>query len=133
MSTTTNVQQVKLNIMTQSQYNSITPTATELYVVTDANPITSTDIADALGYIPYSNANPSGYQANVIETILVNGTTIVPTGKTVDITVGSSGTVGNGDMVIQRNGTAIGTFTANQTDASTVNIALTQVVWRTYS
>lgn len=36
MSTTTNVKQVKMNIMTQAQYSSITPSATELYMVTDA-------------------------------------------------------------------------------------------------
>ena len=95
--------------------------------------VTSSDVTGALGYTPYSNANPSGYQANIIETIKVNGTAITPTSKTVDITVGSSGTVGNGDMVIQQNGTAVGTFTANQTDASTVNLSTTQVVWRKYS
>ncbi len=86
--------------------------------------ITSSDVTNALGYTPYSNANPSGYQANVIETITINGTAITPTGKTVDITVDSPGTVGNGDMVIQRNSTAVGTFTANQTTASTINISV---------
>lgn len=35
MTTTTNVAQVKLNIMTNSQYNSETKNANELYVVTD--------------------------------------------------------------------------------------------------
>lgn len=37
MTTTTNVQQVKLNIMTQSQYDSATKNPTELYMVTDAS------------------------------------------------------------------------------------------------
>ena len=36
MTTTTNVPQVKMNIMTQSQYNSATKNPTELYMVTDA-------------------------------------------------------------------------------------------------
>ena len=36
MATTTNVKQVKLNIMTQSQYNSATKNANELYMLTDA-------------------------------------------------------------------------------------------------
>lgn len=36
MSTTTNVQQVKLNVMTQSQYNTTTKSPTELYMITDA-------------------------------------------------------------------------------------------------
>ena len=49
--------------------------------------ITSTDVTTALGYIPYSNANPNGYQANVIEAIKRNGTTLTITNKTVDISV----------------------------------------------
>jgi hypothetical protein len=36
MTTTTNVKQVKLNVMTQNQYNSATKNANELYMVTDA-------------------------------------------------------------------------------------------------
>lgn len=36
MTTTTNVSQVKLNIMTQAQYNSATKNTNELYMVTDA-------------------------------------------------------------------------------------------------
>lgn len=36
MTTTTNVAQVKLNVMTQSQYNSATKNPTELYMITDA-------------------------------------------------------------------------------------------------
>ena len=35
MTITTNVAQVKLNIMTESQYNSATKNANELYMVTD--------------------------------------------------------------------------------------------------
>lgn len=37
MTTTTNVEQVKLNIMTSSQFESATKNADELYMVTDAN------------------------------------------------------------------------------------------------
>lgn len=40
MTTTTNVSQVKLNVMTQAQYDAITPDATELYMITDASVIT---------------------------------------------------------------------------------------------
>lgn len=36
MPTTTNVEQVKLNIMTRAQYDAITPNANELYMVSDA-------------------------------------------------------------------------------------------------
>lgn len=36
MTTTTNVKQTKINIMTQSQYNSATKNTNELYMITDA-------------------------------------------------------------------------------------------------
>ena len=86
--------------------------------------ISSSDVTTALGYTPYSSANPSGYQANVIETVKVNGTALTPTSKAIDITIPAAQTVGDGNMVIQRNGTAVGTFTANQTTAKTVNISV---------
>lgn len=38
--TTTNAKQVKMNIMTQAQYDAITPSPTELYTLTDADVIT---------------------------------------------------------------------------------------------
>ena len=38
MSTTTNVAQVKLNVMTQAQYDVATKSPTELYMITDAQP-----------------------------------------------------------------------------------------------
>lgn len=49
--------------------------------------ITSSDVTTALGYTPYSDANPSGYQANIIETIKVNNTALTPSSKTVNISV----------------------------------------------
>jgi len=49
--------------------------------------ITSSDVTTALGFTPYNSTNPSGYQANVIETIKVNGTAQTVTSKAVDITV----------------------------------------------
>ena len=49
--------------------------------------ITSSDVTTALGYTPYNSSNPSGYQANVIETIEVNNTALIPTSKTVNITI----------------------------------------------
>ena len=56
MSTTTNVQQVKLNIMTQSQYNSATKSATELYMITDALTGTVTSVNNTS---PDANGNVS--------------------------------------------------------------------------
>ena len=50
--------------------------------------ITSSDVTTALGYTPYNSSNPSGYQANVIETVKVNNTVLTPdSSKAVDITV----------------------------------------------
>ena len=45
MTTTTNVTQVKLNVMNQSQYDSATKNPTELYMVTDAQ-LSYTDLTD---------------------------------------------------------------------------------------
>ena len=49
--------------------------------------ITGSDVTTALGYTPYNATNPSGYQANVIETIKVNNTAQTVTSKAVNITV----------------------------------------------
>ena len=50
--------------------------------------ITSSDVTDALGYTPYNSSNPSGYQANVIEAVKVNGSALTPdANKAVDVTV----------------------------------------------
>ena len=49
--------------------------------------ITSSDVTTALGYTPYSSANPSGYQANVIEGINVNSSAVTPVNKVVSITI----------------------------------------------
>lgn len=56
-------------------------------LVTAGTNLNSSDITTALGYMPYNSTNPSGYQANVIETVKVNGTALTPSSKAVDITV----------------------------------------------
>lgn len=66
MSTETNVQQVKVNLMTQDMYNSATKNVNEFYVITDNDYLeTAADIAEALGYVPYSASNPNGYISGV--------------------------------------------------------------------
>lgn len=55
--------------------------------------ITSSDVTTALGYTPYNSANPSGYQANVIETVKVNGTALTPLSKAIDISVPTETTI----------------------------------------
>lgn len=52
MATTTTVSDLKINKMTSAQYATITPSATELYFITDDSGITSSDVTDALGYTP---------------------------------------------------------------------------------
>jgi len=44
--TTTNVEQLKINVMTQQQYNTATKSATELYLVTDAKVDYATDVTN---------------------------------------------------------------------------------------
>ena len=46
MTTTTNVAQVKLNIMTQQQYDSATKNSSELYMITDAKVDYATDVTN---------------------------------------------------------------------------------------
>ena len=60
---------------------------------------------------------PSNAQANVIETIKVNGTALTPSSKAVNITVP---TVGNGTITITQNGSTKGTFTTNQSGNTTI-------------
>lgn len=49
--------------------------------------LTQSDVTTALGYTPYNSSNPNGYQANVIETVKVNGVAQTISSKAVDITV----------------------------------------------
>ena len=86
--------------------------------------ISSSDVTTALGYTPYNNTNPSGYQANVLETVKVNGTAQTPTNKTIDITIPAAPTVGSANLTIQKNGSGVATFSANSTVAVTANISV---------
>lgn len=49
--------------------------------------ITSTMITNSLGYTPYDSTNPSGYQANILEGVQVNGTDLTITNKKVNVVV----------------------------------------------
>ena len=51
-------------------------------------------------------------------TALANGTIAV------DTTIAAKTDIGNGALTVQRNGFAVGTFTANQTSANTINISV---------
>lgn len=57
--------------------------------------ISSTDVTNALGYTPYSNANPSGYQTNVLEGVQLNGSDLtIDVNKKVNIPVADNNTFG---------------------------------------
>ncbi len=137
--------------------------------------ITSSMVTSALGYTPYNSSNPSGYQANVIESVKVNGTALTITSKAVDVpvptkvsdltndsgyitgisstmvvsalgytpvnpsslaTVATTGsyndlsnkptipTVNNATLTIKRNGTSVGTFTANASTDKAIDISV---------
>ena len=91
MTTTTNVQQVKVNKVTQAQYDSMTKNDNEFYVIVDKeylDGITSADVTAALGYTPisavtsnmitsalgFTPANASGVQTVQDMTTLSSGT-----------------------------------------------------------
>ena len=60
-------------------------------LVTAGADLASTDVTNALGYTPYNNSNPSGYQANVLEGVQIDGTNLtIDVNKKVNIPVASS-------------------------------------------
>ena len=60
-------------------------------LVTAGADLASTDVTNALGYTPYNNSNPSGYQANVLEGVQINGTDLtIDVNKKVNIVLGSA-------------------------------------------
>lgn len=54
-----NINNLIINKMTQAQYDTITPASDELYFITDGV-IQSSDVINALGYIPANNTNIDG-------------------------------------------------------------------------
>lgn len=72
--TDTTVNNLIINTMTQAQYNQITPSDTELYLVTDST-ITSSEVTNALGYTPTSPANVDG-QWNYTFTVIHSATAL---------------------------------------------------------
>ena len=64
-------------------------------LVTAGADLASTDVTNALGYTPYNNSNPSGYQANVLEGVQVDGTDLtIDVNKKVNIPVAYQTTKG---------------------------------------
>ena len=104
--------------------------------------ITSSDVTNALGYTPYNSANPNGYTSNVGTVTSVNN--VSPVNGNVSLTIpqgtvtsvnntspDNNGnvsltipTVNNATLTIQKNGTAVQTFTANASSDVTCNITV---------
>ena len=92
--------------------------------------LSSTAYRGDRGKIAYDHSQsahaPSNAQANVIETIKVNGTALTPNSKAVDITIP---TVGNGTITIKQGGTSKGTFTTNQNGNTTIELTDTNTTY----
>lgn len=68
-------------------------------LVTAGADLASTDVTNALGYTPYNNSNPSGYQANVLEGVQINGTDLtIDVNKKVNIPVAGDNVYGVGKI-----------------------------------
>jgi hypothetical protein len=85
--------------------------------------ITSSDVTTALGYTPYDSSNPSGYQANVIETVKVNGTALTPSGKAVDISVPTVTSTYSATGTDAVNGTAVASAISGKANKDLSNIS----------
>lgn len=85
--------------------------------------ITSSDVTTALGYTPYSSANPSGYTSNVGTVTSVNNTSPDGAGN-VSLTIP---TVNDATISVTQNGVSVGSFTLNQASGDT--IALTDTTY----
>ena len=101
MPTTTNVEKLKLNIMTTAQYNTATIDPNQLYMVTDAQ-------------ISYNDLSNKPNLATVATTGSYNDLSNKPTIPTVN----------NATLTIQKNGTTVKTFTANASSNVTCNITV---------
>lgn len=113
--------------------NSATATTANITVPTDTNDltngagyitgITSSDVTTALGYTPYSDANPNGYTSNVGTVTSVNNTSPDGSGN-VSLTIP---TVNDATISVTQNGVSVGSFTLNQASGDT--IALTDTTY----
>lgn len=124
--TDTNLQNLIINDISQSDYESITPNANELYLTDEV--IESSDIITALGYTPYNASNPAGYTSNVGTVTSVNNTSPDSNGN-VALNIP---TVNNGTITINQGGTLKGTFTVNQSGDTTINLDQGGTVDQTY-
>lgn len=97
MSQDTNVENLIINKLTKAQFESITtPDPTQLYFITD-EVISSADVTNALGYIPYNAINPEGYTSNIGTVTSVNNTQPDASGN-VTLTIPDTSNLANKDL-----------------------------------
>ena len=108
MTTTTNIQQVKLNVMTQAQYDAITPSATELYAIIDADTL----VIDTS--MSPTSTNP--VQNKVVYTALSEKQDTLVSGTNIK-TLNNESLLGSGNIEIQAGGTVDQTFDGTSENA----------------
>ena len=89
--------------------------------------ITANDVTTALGFTPYNATNPDEYITKDVNdltnyTLTSNLSTVALSGSYDDLN--NKPTIGNATLTIQKNGTNVGTFTANSVTNSTINISV---------
>lgn len=124
MVTTTNVKQLKLNIMTQAQYDSATKNPNELYMLTDAEAVT---VDSAL-----SSSSKNPVQNKVINSALNDKQNTLVSGTNIR-TVNGDSLLGSGNIVVQEkltSGTNIKTIN-NQSllGSGDISIGSPSVAW----
>lgn len=146
MSTTeTPVKQLKINRLTNDQYETAVKSDTELYLTPDT---TDQDIADAISAHNTSNiahstlfnskqdtlTTQTAYSAKGSATKVpqITTNTLGQVTAITEVTI-TQPTVNDAVLTIQQNGTTVSTFSANASSAATANIATTVVKFRDWS
>lgn len=109
---------ISTNIARSADIPSLAGYATETWVGQQGyiTGITSGDVTTALGYTPYSSANPNGYTSNVGTVTSVNNTS--PDGNG-NVTL-SIPTVNDATITITQGGVTKGSFSLNQASGDTI-------------
>lgn len=117
--TDTSITNVIVNEMTKAQWTGITPSTNEFYIVSD-DPITSTDVVNALGYTPYDSSNPNGYTNNTGTVTSVNNVQPVNGNVTLSIPTDISSNKVNGAPLSTVDAHFFGKSTSAATDVEKV-------------
>ena len=110
MTTSTQIDNLKINKLTLEQYENITPNPTELYMIVDDAGITGEDVTDALGYTPN-------------QTIIATNTALTATGGLVSWVI--TNPIGLGVQVALYEITSGEEIIPNSVDVTASNITIT--------